>query len=91
MKSISTLFTRLKLSNTIMITVAILMLLAQKVRCFVEEIDVNQGKKEVGEYQVARFNFKSVSTVYLIMLWVILGSLAKICNKKKTISISLDT
>ena len=36
------------------------------------------NEKTVGRYEVAKFNFVEVSSIYAITLWILLGSLAKI-------------
>lgn len=37
----------------------------------------------IERYKIAKFNFDHVSGVYTITLWILLGSLAKICKLKQ--------
>ena len=43
-----------------------------------EEVNQINEKNVVQRYQVAKFNFHHVGNVYVITLWILLGSLVKI-------------
>lgn len=52
-------------------------LLARKAYAANEEV-FGSELKQLGRYEVAKFNFDHVSDVYAITLWILLGSLAKV-------------
>ena len=67
-----------KYSSYIYYSVILLYFFAKRVHSATQEVNGGEEKK-IESYQVAKLNFDHVSDVYAITLWILLGSLAKVC------------